>query len=115
METLNDMISAMGEHWPFFSVAMVIYTCGIVFKKFAWTAERAAKNKFFWFMRATLPIHPLIAGVVAALALRWAPGIDSFPQIVLYYVAAGGCAAWLVNIIKYYLASKGIKIPENED
>ena len=107
MELSIDLVLA---HWPFFIVAAVLAPCGLVADR-VFTRERAYRTpvKDFWFwMRETLPIHPVIVGLLIGCAMpdpeggHWRRGL-----IILYFGGAGvgGLAGWI------YLRAKQKSIP----
>ena len=97
MELNIDLLLA---HWPFCMVAAVLAVLGLVSERI-FTHERAYRvpTKDFWFwMRETLPAHPIAIGMLLG-AFMPDPEGHSWPRhfIVLYFGGAGaaGLAGWI--------------------
>jgi len=103
-------------HWPFLVMALILASVGKVMKEKVWTKEKAAKSKFFWVMRAFLPLHAPIMGVMIALVchpfgdMPVSPGVEGLPSIMLYYAGAGWLSSYIYSLGKHFLKSRGIKI-----
>lgn len=105
-------------HWPFIVMAFILGSIGQVMKTRIWTKEAAAKSKFFWYARATLPFHAMFAGGASALAATLAfgsvpvsPGVEGTAAAMLYYAGAGAASSWLFGAFKYFLKQRGIDLP----
>jgi len=105
-------------HWPFVMMAFILGGVGGVMKKSVWTKERAARSRFFWWMRSLLPLHAPIAGalfgVVAELlgGAPVSPGVEGVAGAMLYHAGAGAASAWVYSIFRHFLKSRGI-VAEN--
>jgi hypothetical protein len=97
-------------HWPFVVVAAVLAVMGRVAES-VFTRERAYRTpkKDFWFwMRETMPAHPIIVGLLLGCVMpdpeggNWRRGL-----IIAYFGGAGaaGLAGWI------YLRANAKTIP----
>lgn len=109
--SIKDLIF---QHWSFILVSFVLGTIGNFAKTSVWTKERAAQNRFWWWGRASLPLHASVSGLLVGLTLALifgestptGPGINTVGEICLYYMGAGVFSSWVYNIIKHFLDSK---------
>lgn len=103
-------------HWPFLVMALILASVGKVMKEKVWTKEKAAKGGFFWWMRALLPLHAPLTGVVIVLighlfgGMPVSPGVEGLPAAMLYYAGAGWASSYIYSLGKHFLKSRGIKI-----
>lgn len=98
------------EHWPFVAVALIIGGLGEQFKGRLWTKERAAKSRFVWLMRLTLPLHPVavgaLAGTVPGLAIA---EVVTYPaRSVVYFAFAGLLSSWAYDTAQRLLARQDL-------
>lgn len=95
------------EYWPLAFTAAILAVFGRVMDR-VFTRERAyvfdskgnrrGKRALWFWMRETLPAHPILAGLLLGLVMPDPQGHDwSRPFIVLYFGGAGvgGLAGWL--------------------
>lgn len=95
----------LGEHWPMFAAAGVLYGLGRALKALTWRHRRG------WFWKAwhkTMTFHPIVAGAVFG-HFSGAPSPAPVPTFEayagpLYFGAAGFLASFGV---KLYRAIKG--------
>lgn len=103
-------------HWPFLVMALILASVGKVMKEKVWTKEKASKSGFFWWMRAFLPLHAPLTGVIVALighlfgGMPVSPGVEGLPATMLYYAGAGWASSYIYSLGKHFLKSRGIKI-----
>lgn len=104
-------------HWPFIVMCLAAALVVQVFKGAVWTAKRAegkgAKAGFFWWMRKTLPLHPVVACALIGLipGLPLSQGMEyTVATAVLYYGAAGLMSTWAFNVVKGLAKKKGLDL-----
>lgn len=73
---ITSSLETAVPYWPFITKVITIWYLGQLFKKRVWTKANAAGSKFYAFMRATLPFHPLVAGMVWGLLYPWLPAVE---------------------------------------
>lgn len=98
------------SHWPFSSVAVMLAVAGLVADRvFTWERAHAKPGKdFWWWMRETLPLHPVVIGLLLGCVMpdpegqHWGRGL-----IVAYFGGAGaaGLGGWV------YLRARAKAIP----
>ncbi len=108
---ITDVLTTALPYWPFITQVIVLWYLGQVAKKRLWTKANATKNRFYEEMRATLPIHPLVAGALWGAMYPWLPAVG-------FVTTRGGAInegllAAMVNIcgfvgLEYYAAQKNI-------
>lgn len=100
------------EHYPFFLAAALFWLIGHFMETSVFTRARAHKNRgggwkakltsgFWWWMRESMELHPILAGVVLGLIWRNPENMDPAPSWqfdVGYFIGAGivSLAGWLV-------------------
>lgn len=97
---LNSIIELLGkalEYAPFLA-AMGSFSMIGQFAKEICTKKRATRNKFWFFMRLTLPLHPLAAGLLLGL-LDKSRGVG-------YYVMAGIISVFMFDLVKRFTGYK---------
>lgn len=101
MDYLNALIDFCLRHWVFFAATFIFATAGQVMKQI-FTKERAEESKFFWLMRATMPLHPVLAGIALGLSGVFPPeeGIQTRPHQALYFGAAGVLSSYAFDLVK---------------
>jgi hypothetical protein len=104
-------------HWPFIVFCLTAALVVQVFKGAVWTKARGdgkgVKAGFFWWMRKTLPLHPVAAGALFGLipGLPTSPGIpETMASSALYYGAAGLVSTWAFDIIRGIAKKRGYDI-----
>jgi len=99
----NLIIPALLENWPLFFVAAIFWLFGDQIKKYAPTAE---DSKFWKFFRMTLPLHPVIAGVIlGCFSFMPLPAtINALGGAVgsLYYAGAGFLSIYFQDLTRTF-------------
>lgn len=101
-------------HWPFVVMAFVLGGIGGVMKTQVWTKERAARSRFFWWMRALLPLHAPGAGALFAVVAELmggapvSPGVEGMFAAILYHAGAGMASSHVYSAFRYFLKARGI-------
>lgn len=108
-EILNEYIL---PHWPFWGSMLIFAMMGQTMKS-VFTKEMAEKSAFARIFRATLQIHPVLAGLVIGWSnmLPASGGVESAGGKALYFGASGVLSSWLFYAIKRYLKKKGVDLP----
>jgi hypothetical protein len=115
---MNEALDLVLAHWPFIVFTLVAAMVVQIFKGAVWTAKRAegkgAKAGFFWWMRKTLPLHPVAAGALFGLipGLPLSNGMEpTMATAMMYYAAAGLVSTWAFAVLKGIAKRKGIELP----
>jgi hypothetical protein len=94
-------------HWPWFAAAVIFGYMGVAFKKVI-TPEVAERSKLAWWFRATLPLHPVVAGLVVG-------ALDVFPTSLgaagraggaLYYGVAGAASSYVYAAFQHFMEKR---------
>lgn len=100
MDTLNQIIELLAKsitYAPFLAAVGGFAITGQIFKSI-FSKKRALKKgkfqSFFWHMRKTLPLHPILAGV--------ALGMFDKTNGIGYYALAGLLSVFLFDLIKRF-------------
>lgn len=104
------LVENIFPHWPFFAVALILGALGVSTKRMV-TKELALRSKVAWWFRATLPIHPVLAGIVIGLSnvLPASLGIDGSGGKAAYFGVSGVFSSWIWNAVQHYLEKRGLK------
>jgi len=113
----DEIVQFVSDHYPLLVFALTAAFVVQVFKSAVWTAKRAdgqgTRAGFFWWMRKTLPVHPVVAGALFGLV----PGLPVSPDVpetvaahAVYYAGAGILSTWGFAIVKGVAKRKGIDI-----
>lgn len=101
-------------HWPFFTFVLVFAIFGQISKNaiFTKTAYLTLSPKwFFWWGRKTLPLHPILAGIVVG-ALWKNP--DSLAKTTIasigYFALAGALSVWAYEFLKGLAKKEGFDL-----
>jgi hypothetical protein len=113
--TMDQILAFAIDHWPFVAAMAILAVAGQVIKLNILTKERAAKGRLWWWLRATLPLHPIAAGAVLGLI----PGIPTCAALAeassaaraLYFAAAGMASAYFYAAVDRILLREGIHVP----
>lgn len=91
-------------HWPFFSAALILGAIGLQAKKI-FTEELAEKNKVVWWLRATMPIHPTLAGLIigAMNVLPTSGPVTDAAGSALYFGLAGTFSSQIYNAFTHFM------------
>jgi hypothetical protein len=90
---------------------------GQVMKNGIFTKAQAMKQRksqwFWWWMRKTLPLHPVLMGAILGMLWQDPEGAD-WPFIggVLYFAFFGAISTWLYEVLKSLAKSRGIELNE---
>ena len=76
LEEIQSYLAAAGPYWPFITQVAVIWYLGQFFKKRVWTKQHAKGSAFSSFMRSTMRLHPLIAGMLWGALYPWMPAVE---------------------------------------
>jgi hypothetical protein len=110
----EDILKFVLLHWPFVAVAAILATIGEAMKRRVITKELAARSRLGWWLRATMPVHPIGAGVLLGLlpGMPAPPGFDgSTAGRCLYFAGAGVLSVFLFDLIARYRLLKGLAKP----
>lgn len=115
---MSEALELVLAHWPFIVFTLVAAMVVQIFKGTVWTEARAkgkgTKAGFFWWMRKTLPLHPVVAGALFGLipGLPLSGGMEStMATAMMYYAAAGLVSTWAFAVLKGIAKRKGIVLP----
>ena len=113
MEAIYDKLH---PHWPFFAWLAIAAIVGRFMSREVFTKERALYRwpQAFWtWGRRTLPLHPMVAGVVVGLFYREPPALQTsrFPAW-LYFGAAGALAPYLYDVVRCWARKRGFEFTE---
>lgn len=123
MEDLGSALSSIPrlvlEHWVFLVLSLAFGIFLNVFKTHVWTWERAQASRVVHWIRLFLPMHGPVLGFMVGVAVVLlmgddapaGPGIVGKGYVVVYYAAAGLLSAWVVNVFKHIMQSRGIADP----
>lgn len=119
---MNDLLELVLSHWPFIVFTLVAAMVVQIFKAAVWTAERAegkgAKAGFFWWMRKTLPLHPVVLGALFGLipGLPLSQGVEhTMATSAMYYAAAGLTSTWAFSVLRGLAKKRGIDLPTDSN
>jgi hypothetical protein len=112
---ISNLLDYLLPHLSFVLAAFTFGVIGSVLKARLWTKERAGKSRVMWWLRATLPLHPVAAGVTIGIAgsflgLGASPGVESAADLALYYGAAGAFSSWAYAAVKHFFRSRGVTV-----
>jgi hypothetical protein len=114
MEITVRMFEFGLQHWPFFAFALVAMMFNQVIKTSLFTKTRAhTKSKlqwFWWWAWKTLPLHPVILGLITGLIWQNPENADPgwrWQASMFYFAVAGTCSVWLYQFIKGVAKRKG--------
>lgn len=107
MELLNDLVF---NHWPFFAAAVIFGFVGEAMKRLV-TKAASEKNRAAWWFRATMPLHPVGAGVLVGASGRLPVTLESLGDGggVLYYGLAGVVSSYAYAAFKSFLEKRTAK------
>lgn len=118
MEELQNAWEFIQPHWAGLSWAVMAMIVGQVMKNAVFTKDQAHKKRksqwFWWWMRKTLALHPVIAGCIVGLV--WHDPVEGadWPWIgsVIYFGFFGAISTWLFEVIKGLAKKRGIELNE---
>ena len=99
------------DHWPFAAVALILATLGQVTTRTLFSDAMVKRHRLSAIGRATLPMHPVIAGaLLGACKLPISIAVDSTQGSVLYFAFAGVASTWAYAVVRGVLKSRGIPV-----
>jgi hypothetical protein len=125
---------AVKPHWPFIMASLVFMIVGQVMKGSVFTRARAYAQyldqlpkyasylpgqprvrrkyrKMWWWAYKTLPLHPVVTGILLGLVIREPePGISGYAAS-LYFAGAGTLSVFLYEVIKGLAKRQDIELP----
>jgi len=117
MEAVQGVWDFLAPHWPGLSWMLIAMLVGQVMAHRIFTREQAHKKRksqwFWWWMRKTLPLHPVVSGLL--LGIVWQdPEGAGWPWVasLMYFAAFGGGSIWAYETAKGLLKKKGINVGE---
>jgi hypothetical protein len=112
-EFLTNHVYSM-QHWPFLAALVVFMIIGQAVKTGIFTKAQAAKHRkchwFWWWAYKTLPLHPIVTGLLTGLV--WSnpePGISGIGAM-FYFAGAGACSVCAFQILKDLLKKRGVDL-----
>ena len=121
-DVIEFLKTAAAQHWPFFLMSFTFGFIGQFMKHRIWTKERATRGKFWFWARATMPLHAPAAGLAFGTA-GWLVFKETFPAsptvtglagLAFYYTGAGVLSAWVFNFVRHFAESKGVVVSWND-
>lgn len=106
-------------HWPFFAAAIIFGYLGVAMKRVL-KPEVVERSQVAWWLRATLPLHPVFTGIVVGAfnVLPTSAGVEGHAGSALYFGFAGAVSTWVYNAFKHFMekrtskgAPKSLSIP----
>ena len=103
------------KHYAFFFTSLFFGALGVAMKRFVWTHDRAARSSFFYYMRAFLFFHPILAGSAMG-GLGWwifgsnmiaSPGVEG-AGFIIYYGGAGLVSTWMYDAVRAFMKARGV-------
>lgn len=106
LSTILDFVLA---HWPFFSVAFILGALGTQAKKKLWTDELAKKSRAVFWLRLTMPFHPVAVGALIGLipGMPLGDGVTYPGGAVIYFAGAGVLSTWVYIAALRVIQRKG--------
>lgn len=111
---MMELLQQYSAHWPFVAAALIFGLFGATMKRVV-SKELAAKSRAAWVFRATMPLHPIVAGIGLGLipGMPVSPGVDTAAARALYFAFAGVSSTWVYEALRHWARSRGIKINGN--
>lgn len=104
-EETQGLIEFAIANWTFIAAMLVFASIGMGMKRLVPAHPKGWRR---WF-RATMPVHPVIAGALLGLVPTVPAGIEaSTAGRCLYFAMAGVFSTWAYSVVKQLLAKKGI-------
>lgn len=119
MDIVGKLLELLGAHWPFPAAMLVLAAIGQVMKGSVWTEQNFLKWRqekpnrvlwrFFWWGRATLPVHPVVAGALLCFVpgIPASPGVETRTALALYFGFAGVMSTWAFALVRAWAKNKG--------
>lgn len=117
-ETLINAWNFAWPHWPGLAWSIMAMVVGQVAKNAIFTKKQAAVERksqpFWWWMRKTLPLHPVVVG--ALVGMLWQDPVvgQDWPFVgsVIYFAFFGAISTWLYEVIKGLAKKHDIELRE---
>ena len=115
MEMVQEIWDFLAPHWPGLAWMLIAMLVGQVMAHRVFTREHAHRKRkgqwFWWWMRKTLPLHPVAAGLLLGVLWQDPEGTD-WPWIAspMYFSAFGGGSIWAYEVIKGLLKRQGFDV-----
>lgn len=102
-------------HWPFIAWMVVASIVGKVMVGNVFTKARATtkgKLRLLWLWgRRTLPLHPMLAGLVLGLAWQSPePAVSGGLPSMAYFAVSGALSLWLFELVTRLPGMRGLKL-----
>lgn len=115
MEDIGNALNTyLLPHWPFMASIIIFMIVGQVVKNnvFTKTAHFAQRPVWFWWWgRKTLPLQPIVAGMLLGLIWRMPEaGVDSLPESMAYFAMSGALSVWAYELVKNLAKQRGIDL-----
>jgi hypothetical protein len=115
VETLKQLLDLLLPHWPFVAAVLVLMLVGTVSNKRIFTeAEAKVKRRtqwFFWWARKTLPLHPVVSGIVLGIVWKLPEaGVDTLVERAAYFGLAGACSVFAYELLKGLAKKRGLDL-----
>lgn len=114
---MDDFFSSLltADHWPFWAIAVIFAVIGNVAAMRVFTRPRAYRKDrwqpFWWWMRETLPLHPILCGGAVGVFWRDPEGVVwSLPKAMAYFAVAGAVSLGLWVVIKGAAKARGVEL-----
>jgi hypothetical protein len=101
-------------HWPFVCAMLIFMIIGQVVKTSVFPKDGWKTHKpvwLFWWGRKTLPLHPIVAGML--MGLVWhspEAGVTTTAACVGYFAMAGAISVWAYEFLKGLAKKEGIDL-----
>lgn len=107
---MNDIYDFILKHWPFFAVAVMLGFIGEGMKR-AFTKEAARTSKVVWWFRATMPAHPVVAGMVIGASGQLPVTVDALGEGggILYYGFAGMVSSYVYAAFQNFIEKRKLE------
>lgn len=105
-EETTDLIAFSLQNWSFIAAMLAFASIGIAMKRLIPAHLKGWRR---WF-RATMPMHPVVAGALVGLIPGVPVGVplDTIAGRCFYFMLAGVFSTWAYSVVKQLLAKKGI-------
>ena len=115
MDKVKEGLELAMAHWPFIAAVLILMLVGTVANKRIFTETEAKKKRkaqwFFWWARKTLPLHPVVSGVLLGLVWKLPePGVDTLVERCAYFGLAGAGSVFTYELLKGLAKKKGIDL-----
>lgn len=113
METFREIIASIGDlfelifkHGAFLTVMLVLMVVtqiekNLIFTRQAVLAHKGKSRKVWYWLRKTLPLHPVVVGII--LGIFWRnpePGYEQMESSMGLFALAGICSVFVFDVVK---------------